>query len=45
MMSLPLYFGMTDQDADDVIAENFGERMKQDVQTPDKPERDAKIDM
>ena len=27
-----------------VIAEEFGERMKQDVQTPDKPERDAKID-
>ena len=28
----------------DVIAAEFGERMKQDVQTPDKPERDAKID-
>ena len=27
-----------------VIAEEFGERMKQDVQTPDKPERDEKID-
>ncbi len=27
-----------------VIAENFGERMKADVQTADKPERDAKID-
>ena len=27
-----------------VIAEAFGERMKLDVQTPDKPERDAKID-
>ena len=28
-----------------LIAENFGERMKQDVQTPDKPERDEKIDL
>ena len=28
----------------DVIAAEFGERMKQDVQTPDKPERDVKID-
>ena len=28
----------------DVIAAEFGERMKQDVQTSDKPERDAKID-
>ena len=28
----------------DVIAAEFGERMKQDVQTPDKPERDIKID-
>ena len=28
-----------------VIAENFGERMKQDVQTPDKPERDEKLDV
>ena len=27
-----------------VIAEEFGERMKADVQTPDKPERDEKID-
>ncbi len=27
-----------------VIAAEFSERMKQDVQTPDKPERDAKID-
>lgn len=27
-----------------VIAEEFGERMKNDVQTPDKPERDEKID-
>ena len=27
-----------------VIAEAFGERMKLDIQTPDKPERDAKID-
>ena len=26
------------------IAEEFGERMKNDVQTPDKPERDEKID-
>ncbi len=28
----------------EAIAAEFGERMKQDVQTPDKPERDAKID-
>ena len=28
-----------------VIAENFGERMKQDVQTPDKSERDEKLDV
>jgi polyribonucleotide nucleotidyltransferase len=28
----------------DVIVAEFAERMKQDVQTPDKPERDAKID-
>ena len=28
----------------DVIAAEFGERMKQDVQTPDKLERDVKID-
>ena len=28
-----------------VIAENFGERMKQDVQTPDKSERDEKLDI
>ena len=28
-----------------LIAENFGERMKQDVQTSDKPERDEKIDL
>ena len=27
-----------------IIAEEFSERMKQDVQTPDKPERDEKID-
>ena len=27
-----------------VVAEAFGERMKADVQTPDKPERDAKLD-
>ena len=27
-----------------IIADEFGTRMKQDVQTPDKPERDAKID-
>ena len=27
-----------------VISEEFGERMKLDVQTPDKPERDIKID-
>ena len=27
-----------------VIAEEFSERMKIDIQTPDKPERDAKID-
>ncbi len=29
----------------EVIANAFAERMKQDVQTPDKPERDAKIDV
>ena len=28
----------------DIIAGEFSERMKQDVQTPDKPERDEKID-
>lgn len=28
----------------EIIAAEFSERMKQDVQTPDKPERDAKID-
>ena len=28
----------------DIIASEFSERMKQDVQTPDKPERDEKID-
>ncbi len=28
----------------EVIANEFAERMKNDVQTPDKPERDAKID-
>ena len=28
----------------DIISNEFSERMKQDVQTPDKPERDAKID-
>ncbi len=28
----------------EVIANEFSERMKQDVQTPDKPERDEKID-
>ncbi len=28
----------------EIIAKEFSERMKQDVQTPDKPERDAKID-
>ena len=27
----------------ELLAENFGDRMKQDVQTPDKPERDEKI--
>ncbi len=27
----------------ELLSENFGERMKQDVQTPDKPERDEKI--
>lgn len=28
----------------EIIASEFAERMKNDVQTPDKPERDAKID-
>ncbi len=28
----------------DIVANEFAERMKQDVQTPDKPERDEKID-
>ena len=28
----------------DIVAGEFSERMKQDVQTPDKPERDEKID-
>lgn len=28
----------------EIIANEFSERMKNDVQTPDKPERDAKID-
>lgn len=28
----------------DIVASEFAERMKQDVQTPDKPERDEKID-
>lgn len=28
----------------DIVAGEFAERMKQDVQTPDKPERDEKID-
>ncbi len=28
----------------DIVASEFSERMKQDVQTPDKPERDEKID-
>ena len=28
----------------DVIANEFSERMKKDIQTPDKPERDEKID-
>ncbi len=28
----------------DIVANEFSERMKQDVQTPDKPERDEKID-
>ena len=32
------------EDVYNVIAEEFGERMKIDVQTPDKPERDIKID-
>ena len=34
----------TNEEVYNVIKEEFGERMKQDVQTPDKPERDAKID-
>ena len=33
-----------DEELYNIIYENFAERMKQDVQTPDKPERDAKID-
>ena len=32
------------EDVYNAIAEEFGERMKADVQTPDKPERDEKID-
>ena len=33
-----------DEELFNLLYENFSERMKQDVQTPDKPERDAKID-
>ena len=33
-----------DEEVYEAIATEFGERMKQDVQTADKPERDAKID-
>ena len=32
------------EDVYEIIAGEFAERMKNDVQTPDKPERDAKID-
>ena len=33
-----------DEEIYKIIADEFGNRMKEDVQTPDKPERDAKID-
>ena len=33
-----------DEEIYKIISDEFGARMKQDVQTPDKPERDAKID-
>ncbi len=33
-----------DEEVYKIIREEFGNRMKADVQTPDKPERDAKID-
>ena len=33
-----------DEEIYDIISNEYSERMKQDVQTPDKPERDAKID-
>ena len=35
---------VVDEELYNLLYENFAERMKQDVQTPDKPERDAKID-
>lgn len=34
-----------DEEIYKIIADEFGARMKADVQTPDKPERDAKIDV
>lgn len=34
-----------DEEVYQVISNEFGSRMKSDVQTPDKPERDAKMDM
>ena len=33
-----------DEEVYELVKNNFGERMKTDVQTPDKPERDEKID-
>ena len=35
---------MVDEEIYKIIFNEFGSRMKSDVQTPDKPERDAKID-
>ena len=34
----------TNEEIYEIISKEFSERMKQDVQTPDKPERDEKID-
>ncbi len=34
-----------DEEVYKIISDEFGARMKSDVQTPDKPERDAKIDL
>lgn len=36
---------MVDEEIYKIIFNEFGSRMKSDVQTPDKPERDAKIDL